>query len=706
MRKLKKYKHLIIYTLLTFTLLSLISAVNSYYELEDFKAHDFVAKKSEIKLLMSDMNKIADSIYDNLIDIPKVIDVFKEAHTADDTQKKIIRDRLYDLLKDQYKNFQKYGIQQLHFHLPDNESFLRFHRPAKYGDDLTDVRESVKFVNQYHKPKVGFEEGRIFNGYRYVYPLSDEHGTHLGSVEVSSSLLNFKKMYEKATQGYIDFILTKEVVRSKVFKSQLSNYTQYCSSDDFLIQKNLYDYNKANSRCVGKEAFLHDIFASKRWMDKISKLEPLYILKMKGFELYSIVFIPLLNDFTDEKVGYTLMIDQAKYLHDIFHSEIIYLLLILVLSILIGFVVQFHKALLDSEQRFMMMTSQAPYSISLYDLQGLMIDANDSFEKMWQIPRKEVIGQLNILKDPSIKAQGILDHIRKAYAGEIVEIPPQAFDWVQGTKRQEHSPIIKAWIYPLKDTKGDVTNLVIVHEDMSEIKRKDDLILAQSRHAAMGEMISMIAHQWRQPLSVISMLASNTIVDLELGTLDDDELRAYTEQVIAQTEHLSKTIDDFRDFFRTDFEKAHVSIHDVLKATLEIVNASLTNNDISVEMHVADETPLYIHERELIQVFINLINNAKDALLSNDSMDKSIKITVSKSEGDPMVVICDNGGGIEQQYLTRVFEPYFTTKSKMNGTGLGLYISKIIVDEHLSGSISVENRDGGACFTVTIPENA
>lgn len=130
-----------------------------------------------------------------------------------------IREELYIALIHNYENFKNYGIQQLHFHLPNNDSFLRFHAPKIYGDNLTNIRESVKFVNTNKIPIIGFEEGRIFNGYRYVYPLFDENKIHIGSVEISSSLLYFKKVFENNNNSHIDYILKKEVVEKKFIKN-------------------------------------------------------------------------------------------------------------------------------------------------------------------------------------------------------------------------------------------------------------------------------------------------------------------------------------------------------------------------------------------------------------------------------------------------------------------------------------------------------
>ena len=223
----------------------------------------------------------------------------------------------------------------------------------------------------------------------------------------------------------------------------------------------------------------------------------------------------------------------------------------------------------------------------------------------------------------------------------------------------------------------------------------------------MGEMISMIAHQWRQPITVISMGANNMIMDIELENMKEEEVRKYSEMILQQTLHLSKTIDDFRNFFSPNKEKTIVLINDILKDSLEVIGKSLENNNVAVEKAFHSTTPVTIHSRELLQVYLNIIKNAKEALLENNIKDKSISIETNEDENNIYTIICDNGKGIPKGIITKVFDPYFSTKSNKNGTGLGLYMSKTIVLKHLHGELYVKNQDeGGACFTIKIPKDA
>lgn len=239
--------------------------------------------------------------------------------------------------------------------------------------------------------------------------------------------------------------------------------------------------------------------------------------------------------------------------------------------------------------------------------------------------------------------------------------------------------------------------------DITELKKKDELMIAQSRHAAMGEMIGMIAHQWRQPIAGIAMDANNMLLDIAFETFDATSAEGYAQDILDQTQHLSKTIDDFRNFFKPDKSVIAVHLEEIMNETLGIVKESIANNGISVRTHYASQTLIDAYPRELMQVFINIINNAKDSLLSSHTEEGVIEIEIYDEEDYVCAQICDNGGGISETILPKIFDPYFSTKDEKTGTGLGLYMSKMIIEEHLHGHIEASNKkDGGACFRVKL----
>ncbi len=275
-------------------------------------------------------------------------------------------------------------------------------------------------------------------------------------------------------------------------------------------------------------------------------------------------------------------------------------------------------------------------------------------------------------------------------------------------KMTENSLRMRAMAY-LAQAKANLLTETIFEVESSrkhiqkELIYKDKMMLAQSRHAAMGEMISMIAHQWRQPITTISMNANNILVDIELDSLEVEKLKESTSDILKQTQELSKTIDDFRGFFKPDKMIKTAYVKDIIGDTLKIIKSALINSDIELNIKCQDSQKIETYPRELMQVVINLLNNAKDVLMQNSITDKKITITEEISDGRVVVLVCDNGGGVDEKIIDRIFEPYFTTKSEKNGTGLGLYMSKTIVEKHLLGSLSVFNSEEGACFKIALP---
>ena len=248
-----------------------------------------------------------------------------------------------------------------------------------------------------------------------------------------------------------------------------------------------------------------------------------------------------------------------------------------------------------------------------------------------------------------------------------------------------------------------------VQEQLSLLREKDLALNQQSKMAAMGEMLGNIAHQWRQPLSAISTIASGIKLKKELDNLNDNELDEDLENIVQTTIVLSNTIDDFRNLYSRDKEEKEFLINNTIQKVLNLISANLKNKDIHVIANMND-VKLFSYENELIQILLNIINNAKDALV-NKIGEKYIFIDCYEENGKAVIKIYDNAGGINEEILPRIYEPYFTTKFKSQGTGIGLYMSKNVLETNLRGEIftsninfNYENKEyAGALFELRIP---
>ena len=245
-------------------------------------------------------------------------------------------------------------------------------------------------------------------------------------------------------------------------------------------------------------------------------------------------------------------------------------------------------------------------------------------------------------------------------------------------------------------------NLEIAYE---ELKEKDEIMIEQSRFAAMGEMIKMIAHQWRQPITIISMTANNLLADVELDDIKAQNIDRSAKKVLKQTTNLSKIIDNFNNFFKIDKDSKVMIVNDVLKESVELVNNSFENNNITFQQDYNSTTPISIYYKELLHVFINILNNAKEALIKNKINEPLIRITTDEDKESVYISICDNAKGIDPEILTKIYDPYFSTKDEKNAIGLGLYISKTIIEKHLNGTIkAINSEDRGVCIEISLPK--
>lgn len=242
-------------------------------------------------------------------------------------------------------------------------------------------------------------------------------------------------------------------------------------------------------------------------------------------------------------------------------------------------------------------------------------------------------------------------------------------------------------------------------------REKDQMMFFQSRMAQMGELLNLIAHQWRQPLNVINILMGKLLVADSLEKLDTEGLQKAVGEVEEQTRYMSKTIDDFSDFFKPTKQMESAKVEEVVENVLSMIAPMLEKYGIESEVKIERDLTITTFINEVIQVMMNLLKNSLDVLVENKPPAPRIKVTTERDDGVVRLCVEDNGGGMDDDVLHKIFQPYFSTKSKNTGTGLGLYMSKIIVENHCQGKIwgenrvenRFENKERGARFTIELP---
>ena len=251
--------------------------------------------------------------------------------------------------------------------------------------------------------------------------------------------------------------------------------------------------------------------------------------------------------------------------------------------------------------------------------------------------------------------------------------------------------------------------------EIEKNKEKHQVMMTQSRFASMGEMINMIAHQWRQPLASIGTASFNLKYKIQTNKFDLDTKEGQEQQKdfftdkLDEIEHyvqnLTTTIDDFRNFYKSDKILVKKPIEAPINNALKIMHKSLNINNIELIENFKYLQNISFYENEIMHVILNILKNAQDNFLEKQIVNMHITITTIHTKEGCEVNICDNGGGIKEDIMDKIFDPYFSTKKEKNGTGIGLYMSKIIIEKHHKGKINVKNTDDGVCFSLVLPNN-
>jgi PAS domain S-box-containing protein len=235
---------------------------------------------------------------------------------------------------------------------------------------------------------------------------------------------------------------------------------------------------------------------------------------------------------------------------------------------------------------------------------------------------------------------------------------------------------------------------------VEELHEKDKVLFRQGRLAAMGEMVGNIAHQWRQPLNSIALLAQELHFYSQQGLIQKEQVEASVGKIMDLIQHMSQTITDFRNFFKPEKEKRKYAINEVVESTLKLCEPSLKEAGVTVETMMSEKIEIEGFPTEFTQALLNIISNATDIFRERSVKAPRLHVTLDRVDQDAVIKISDNGGGISPEIIDRIFDPYFTSKPGDEGTGIGLYMSKQIIEGSMHGKISARNTDEGAEFTI------
>ena len=450
-------------------------------------------------------------------------------------------------------------------------------------------------------------------------------------------------------------------------------------------------------------------------MDKLDK----YITQYRNNEIKHFLTNPLFRIKVTHIVGVLILIISALFFTDNIIAIIVQLVVALVVAIhdvddrfLKTNLATKIDQLYESQEYITAVIDTNAHAIIAVDSTGVISRFNKAAQTMFGYSQEEMSQVDDLLKIIPEEYRKRHDKGLKNFfkTGKVESIAGKTLEF-QALKKD-------GTLFPMKITIGfkRIKNKILVVASIQDVtfeKEQEKILASSQRHAQMGEMIGNIAHQWRQPLSAISMLASGTKLNKTLGILDDNELDVNLDKIVDYSQYLSETIEDFRNFYKEDKELVQFSIVEQMDYSISLLSASYKNNGVDIlKEYSKDDFIVFGLATEFSQVIVNILNNAKDILIEKNPKNKILLVKMYENKKYNICEIHDNGGGVPSNIKDKIFDPYFTTKHQSQGTGIGLHMSKEIIQSTFNGIIKLENKTFtfdntdhfGACFIIKLPK--
>ncbi len=688
-------------------------------KIEELTAHIIQIQEQALNATYDKYKTLSKMVFDTHLNTPEVHNILKNG--SDDTDK--TREKLYNLLQPTYATLKNYNIGQIQFHSHTNSSFLRMQNPTKYGDSLSKFRYSVNLVNDSCKPFESFEIGTYMYGYRFVYPIQVNNRC-VGSTEVGVSITAFLQSFMSLYENNVFFLLSKKTADLILDKNKKTDFV-VSSLDDFYFIN--HKTNNDALQNLTKDELKHI-------NTEINKGVPFTFLTKDNI----LSFIPIKNHFTHNIDGVYFLYSSNDQIKSTNHSFAFLLMFItVVLFFILYMLYRFKKfkisllqktidikKILDNQEAIVVVTDRKDIKEAnqkFFDFVGLKniqefknnhLCICEFFE--YEEGENYIQAQMDTLlwneyllqyKDEIhyVKMSGIdkVKHIFQISISDFEEY--QIINFYDITKQKE-----------LEKQLNDMNKNLEIHiaDEIEKSRKKDIVIQQQIRLAQMGEMISMIAHQWRQPLASIS----SSIVTVKLKfilkkyDLESNEgkelflayLNSELDDIESVVEGLTTTIDNFRNFYKTTDEIEEVYIDDILQKAVGSINIEYSNGDLDIVESYHSKKIISVYKNEIFQVLFNILINSIENFNEKYIEHRLIKIESEDLDGIIQIKITDNGGGIPMDIIDKIFDPYFSTKNNKNDTGLGLYTSKITIERNHRGKLTVQNTSDGVCFCITL----
>lgn len=557
---------------------------------------------------------------------------------------------------------------------------------------LSHMSERFSQVNNNleHALKLGIKEEDLIKT-QNSFEFEDNPETIMGYIKKDgSSVLLSGKEKTKNLEYFLkkDFQTPSEIlntIKTKLCNTEESQYIVWANTDVFYIFRPLLD------TCEGDMHFLRFSIKHEKEEHVTEMLNIIFVytivligaMFIVGSFSYSVIshrFNTLLKNISEYKQGMSIQQQQMGGRDELSKISRAFCLMSHKMNAVLDDMYTF-VAVLDPKGHihFTNNTPLQASEISFSDVQGKKL-----CDAYWWEYSKDVRDEIDELISRCINGE-IINHETQ------IQIANGRLIWINFS------------MHPVYNENGDIEHLVAEGVDISKQKQAFEDMLRHSRKAQMGEMISVIAHQWRQPLAIISSVAGKVLLENELGLRNDKDIRKSMDKINSTVEHLGSTMTQFTNFFNPNKKSSQTSFSEIVKKSISIIGSKLASEGIEIDIDVKHETKIQSFEEELMQVLMDMMKNSADFFKINNVHKSKISLKQFIKDDYICLSIEDNAGGIKDEDMEDLFKPYFSTKPQDGGTGLGLHMSKMIVEDHCSGKIEVEQLEDGARFIICLP---
>ncbi len=558
----------------------------------------------QYKLIYNTYKKNIKLIHKEITKNQQILAIYENLNTQN---KDTSRQKLLEIVQPFYDNAKKYGVKQLHFHLGNNESFLRMHRADKFGDNLSDIRYSVKYVNKRHKFTSGFEQGKIIHGFRFVYPIKSMEGKHLGSVELSIGTKAFEEMFENTLFVNSNFIVNKKISQDKIFEAEIhKHYVDSLESPLYLQGKNQALINKKMLSYITNNLQGYQNSIQVKLQEK--RAFAIELQTNAGYFVKS--FIPIKNIKEKKVVAYFITLGESLYLKELHKDTLILKFSLLILTLMILYVI----------------------------------------------------------------------HRNLNYAHELQEE---------------------------------------VKRKTKELRESQQRVVQAEKMASLGMLITGVAHEVNTPIG-LSITAITSLIDdtkslqsnYENQTMDESEFSDYLEKSSKTTKiifvNLVRTAQLVKNFKQLSTNQnlsdlVEMDIKPYVDSLLISLESKLKEKNVKVELSIEENLKITSYADVLPQIFNNFIANSLTHAFTK-IQNPLISIDIKKKDANIVIHYSDNGVGIEEDLLKKVFDPFYTTNRGAGNSGLGMHVIYNLISEKLDGTIDITSEiDKGVEICVTLP---